>query len=390
MSRPNMRRLGVAAVSIALLVALVAAVYYAGPSATEPLQLSSSGQSAAILARAESEARNARALAHGSHATKDGRSERGDKTGAAKAPKTSSASDRQKLRNELKDMEDIRKIRTYSGGGSKIIAEAKREERRLKKLELKQEHAKAKEQQLAAKEAVLKAKEGETPKDSEHALAREEELSDCEPFCHMSASSEARNSAHTLLKKKQARERMQHRAELRLAREKEAAEERAHCIFCAHKEAAHDRSLSAKPGLGANLLKDSDMDVKTGRLHLPSLHAAQRAGHANAVAEAANTPRTLTVEDEDKINSAANTIALAMRGPEVDSKDVDREMMKMSASGTSWKALWGSGLKHSDLSSSEKSRFEYLAGRPVGHGDRLDNPLSAKTAANPFGDDFHY
>ena len=59
--------------------------------------------------------------------------------------------------------------------------------------------------------------------------------------------------------------------------------------------------------------------------------------------------------------------------------------------GTSWKALWGSGLKNSHLSGGAKSRFEYLAGRPMDRmASNLDDPLSAKAASNPFGDDFHY
>ena len=65
-------------------------------------------------------------------------------------------------------------------------------------------------------------------------------------------------------------------------------------------------------------------------------------------------------------------------------------MAKLRSSGTSWKALWGSGLRHSDLSKADKSRFTYLAGRSVSGEDRLDHPLSAKTAANPFGNNFHY
>jgi len=71
--------------------------------------------------------------------------------------------------------------------------------------------------------------------------------------------------------------------------------------------------------------------------------------------------------------------------------NVEITWMHQHMAGTSWKALWGSGLKHSDLSGKDKSRFQYLAGRPVDHLEgNLDNPLSATTAANPFGNNFHY
>ena len=94
---------------------------------------------------------------------------------------------------------------------------------------------------------------------------------------------------------------------------------------------------------------------------------------------------------QEKIDAAADQIATLMSSGNHDSSDVDREMAKIRTTGTSWKALWGSGLKHSDLSGADRSRFEYLAGRPVNRMEsNLDDPLSAKTAANPFGNNFHY
>jgi len=290
-------------------------------------------------------------------------------------------------------MEEMKNIRTYSGGGGKILAEAKQEEKTLKALaNLSAQRSKRQVKLKEHSKDVLK--EG-APKATEHALAREEELSDCAPFCDPGAESASRKAAHERLKKQEARQRMEQRAKLRRAKEEEQKEEQAHCLFCKPAASGHDR---AKRGADALLdnnlfkgLKDSDMDAKTGKLHMPSLHQAQVAGHEEKLDAAPRRHRKLTRNDDIKISRAADQIAAMMHSGDHDSRDVDREMAKMDKTGTSWKALWGSGLKNSHLSGGAKSRFEYLAGRPMDRmASNLDDPLSAKAASNPFGDDFHY
>ena len=141
--------------------------------------------------------------------------------------------------------------------------------------------------------------------------------------------------------------------------------------------------------LKASGLKDSDLDTKTGKLQMPSLHRAQRAGsHTDMLASG---PKETEDDAQKKIDAAADQIATLMSSGNRDSSDVDREMAKIRTTGTSWKALWGSGLKHSDLSGADRSRFEYLVGRPTNSMEsNLDDPLSAKTTSNPFGNSFHY
>ena len=93
----------------------------------------------------------------------------------------------------------------------------------------------------------------------------------------------------------------------------------------------------------------------------------------------------------DDICSYEVTIYVGINNVEITYVVAEITWMHQHMAGTSWKALWGSGLKHSDLSGKDKSRFQYLAGRPVDHLEgNLDNPLSATTAANPFGNNFHY
>ena len=385
----GMRRLGAAAAGALLVLAAVAAVW---SPASVPVALASSS----ILARAESEARSARKLEDGHSARDEGAAKAlGREKDGGHTSEEAALSKAKQLRNEMKDMQSIEKIRTYSGGGSKIVAEAKQEERRLRKLELAQQHAKARQQELAQRAVATASRETAPVHVSEHTLAREEELVDCEPFCHAGDISKRSQAEHAVLVKKEARERMKQRAERKRAAAEEAAEEQADCIFCKPKPAMRkDRGAIASPHLldTTNLLKDSDLNTRTGKLSLPSLHAAQAAGHAARTDElvAARPGRRLTHTDEDKINRAAALVASRMRTTSHDSRDVDREMAKLRSSGTSWKALWGSGLRHSDLSKADKSRFTYLAGRSVSGEDRLDHPLSAKTAANPFGNNFHY
>jgi hypothetical protein len=138
----------------------------------------------------------------------------------------------------------MQKIRTYSGGGSKILAEAQKEEKTLKALaDLKEAGGQHQQLKTARSKAALKEA---SPKATEHSLAREEELVDCEPFCDTQELSESRKAAHARLLKDQARQRMQQRAKLSKAKTEEAAEEQAHCIFC--KPAAVHHRLRALRG----------------------------------------------------------------------------------------------------------------------------------------------
>ena len=371
-----LRRAGTAAAAALALIAAVLVVGRGRAGGAREL-LDSNG----ILAAAESEARGAKALARGAAAPK---------AGLAAQPESRA----QELRQEVKDMAEMKNIRTYSGGGSKILAEAQKEEKTLKALASLSQASVQQQPQLKSAEAHAALKAA-PPKETEHALAREEELADCEPFCSTHALSQSRKAAHNELLKKQARQRMQQRAKLSKAKAEEAAEERAHCLFC--KPAATSR-LRAERGPGDLLdtrnllkisgLKDSDLDAKTGKLQMPSLHRAQRAAsHTDMLV---SRPKKMD-KAQEKIDAAADQIATLMSSGNHDSSDVDREMAKIRTTGTSWKALWGSGLKHSDLSGADRSRFEYLAGRPVNRMEsNLDDPLSAKTAANPFGNNFHY
>jgi len=370
-------------------VVLVVVAGNIGESAGETAILDSTR----ILARAESEAQGARELAHGHSAAAAGG---GHAHATTAKPKETRA---QMLREEVKDMAQMKNIRTYTGGGSKILAEAQNEEKTLKKLAALSQNGSTRRKQLESVTSNAALKEG-APKATEHALAREEELVDCEPFCNTGKIAKSRKVAHQQLQKAEARQRMQQRAKLSKAKQEEQAEEAAHCLFCKPiAPASRDRSLRSAGHLdlsnllkvsGVNGLKDSDLNAKTGKLQMPSLHAAQRAAHTNTLAEVPQRSKRTRVED-DKIDRAADQIATLMSSGNHDSADVDREMAKIRHTGTSWKALWGSGLKHSDLSGEDKSRFQYLAGRPEDHLEtNLDDPLSAKTAANPFGNNFHY
>ena len=260
-----LRRAGTAAAAALALIAAVLVVGRGRAGGAREL-LDSNG----ILAAAESEARGAKALARGAAAPK---------AGLAAQPESRA----QELRQEVKDMAEMKNIRTYSGGGSKILAEAQKEEKTLKALASLSQASVQQQPQLKSAEAHAALKAA-PPKETEHALAREEELADCEPFCSTHALSQSRKAAHNELLKKQARQRMQQRAKLSKAKAEEAAEERAHCLFC--KPAATSR-LRAERGPGDLLdtrnllkisgLKDSDLDAKTGKLQMPSLHRAQRA-----------------------------------------------------------------------------------------------------------------
>jgi len=190
---------------------------------------------------------------------------------------------------------------------------------------------------------------------------------------------------------------MNQREKMRRSQEEAQSELQAHCLFCKHTVVKRDRAqdgikaihlLDTTNLLKASGLKDSDM-TKTNQLQLPSLHAAQDAGRRSERTEAPRKLSKLTRSEEEKVEKAADQIATLMGSGSHDSSDVDKEMAKMQSRGTSWKALWSSGLKTS--SASVKARFQYLAGRPDDRMEsNLDDPLSAKTAANPFGDNFHY
>jgi len=380
----TMRRLGVSTAGAAMVVALVLAAGSMGRG-TETALLDST----TVLARAESQ-QGAKSLPSGHAAAST----------AAKPAAKRTETRAQVLRQEVKDMAEMKNIRTYSGGGSKILAEAQSEEKTLKKLATLSQSGTLRHKELGSvtSKAVLKTP---APKATEHDLAREEELVDCEPFCNTGKIAQSRKVAHQQLKKAEAQQRMQQRAKLSMAKQEAAAEESAHCIFCKpHAVTSRDRSQRSpghldlsnllKATSGLNNLRDSDLNAKTGKLQMPSLHSAQRAAHTNELAAVPRRGKMSRVED-DKIDRAADQIATLMSAGNHDSADVDREMAKIRTTGTSWKALWGSGLKHSDLSGKDKSRFQYLAGRPVDHLEgNLDNPLSATTAANPFGNNFHY
>jgi len=383
-----------------MVVALVLAAGSMGRDTRETALLDST----TILARAETQ-QGAKYLAS-SHAAASTAAKP-----AAKPTAKHAETRAQMLRQEVKDMAEMKNIRTYSGGGSKILAEAQSEEKTLKKLAALSQSGTSRRKQLESVTSKAVLKEG-APKATEHALAREEELVDCEPFCNVGKIAQSRKVAHQQLKKAEAHQRMQQRAKLSKAKQEAAAEESAHCIFCKpHAVTSRDRSQRSpghldlsnllKAASGLKNLRDSDLNAKTGKLQMPSLHSAQRAANTNQLAAAPRRSKMSRVED-DKIDRAADQIATLMSAGNHDSADVDREMAKIRTTGTSWKALWGSGLKHSDLSGQDRSRFsdlsgqdrsrfQYLAGRPVDHLEaNLDNPLYAKTAANPFGNNFHY
>ena len=319
------RRAGAALAGGVLVVVLVATVGYRSPSGDGKTALLGSSS---ILARAETEARSAKALAHGAGVSPTAR-RHGQSAQAGPAENKA-----RELRNEMKDMEDMKNIRTYSGGGGKILAEAKKEEKTLKALADLSAQRSKRRQKLEDAHSPAVLKEG-APKATEHALAREEELSDCAPFCDPGAQSQSRKEAHEKLQKEQARQRMERRAKLRRAKEEEQEEEQAHCLFCKPAASGHDR---AKRGAGALLdnnllkgLKDSDLDAKTGKLQMPSLHQAQGAGRQEALV--ARPQRKLTIEDHMKISRAADQIAAMMHSDRHDSRDVDREMAKMDKTG---------------------------------------------------------
>ena len=230
-----LRRAGaVAAAALALIVAVVVI----GRGARGPRVLLDSDNG--ILAAAESEARGARTLAGDAPAAK------ASESAVLRPVPTKTLSRAQVLQQEVKDMAEMQKIRTYSGGGSKILAEAQKEEKTLKALaDLKQTGGQQQHQQLKTAKSKAALKEA-SPKATEHSLAREEELVDCEPFCDTQELSESRKAAHARLLKDQARQRMQQRAKLSKAKTEEAAEEQAHCIFC--KPAAVHHRLRALRG----------------------------------------------------------------------------------------------------------------------------------------------
>jgi hypothetical protein len=228
-----LRRAGaVAAAALALIVAVVVV----GRGARGPRVLLDSDNG--ILAAAESEARGARTLAGDAPAAK------ASESAVLRPVPTKTLSRAQVLQQEVKDMAEMQKIRTYSGGGSKILAEAQKEEKTLKALaDLKEAGVQHQQLKTARSKAALKEA---SPKATEHSLAREEELVDCEPFCDTQELSESRKAAHARLLKDQARQRMQQRAKLSKAKTEEAAEEQAHCIFC--KPAAVHHRLRALRG----------------------------------------------------------------------------------------------------------------------------------------------
>jgi hypothetical protein len=228
-----LRRAGaVAAAALALIVAVVVV----GRGARGPRVLLDSDNG--ILAAAESEARGARTLAGDAPAAK------ASESAVLRPVPTKTLSRAQVLQQEVKDMAEMQKIRTYSGGGSKILAEAQKEEKTLKALaDLKEAGGQHQQLKTARSKAALKEA---SPKATEHSLAREEELVDCEPFCDTQELSESRKAAHARLLKDQARQRMQQRAKLSKAKTEEAAEEQAHCIFC--KPAAVHHRLRALRG----------------------------------------------------------------------------------------------------------------------------------------------
>jgi hypothetical protein len=228
-----LRRAGaVAAAALALIVAVVVV----GRGARGPRVLLDSDNG--ILAAAESEARGARTLAGDAPAAK------ASESAVLRPVPTKTLSRAQVLQQEVKDMAEMQKIRTYSGGGSKILAEAQKEEKTLKALaDLKEAGGQHQQLKTARSKAALKEA---SPKATEHSLAREEELVDCEPFCDTQELSESRKAAHARLLKDQAHQRMQQRAKMSKAKAEEAAEEQAHCIFC--KPAAVHRRLRALRG----------------------------------------------------------------------------------------------------------------------------------------------
>ena len=88
-------------------------------------------------------------------------------------------------------MAEMKNTRTYSGGGSKILAEAQKEEKTLKALASLSQASVQQQPQLKSAEAQAALKAA-PPKETEHALAREEELADCEPFCSTHELSQSR------------------------------------------------------------------------------------------------------------------------------------------------------------------------------------------------------
>ena len=227
-----LRRAGAAVAALAL----IAAVVVVGRGARGPRELLDSDNG--ILAAAESEAQGARKLA-GDYAPA-----KASESAVLRPVPTKTESRAQVLQQEVKDMAEMQKIRTYSGGGSKILAEAQKEEKTLKALaDLKEAGGQHQQLKTARSKAALKEA---SPKATEHSLAREEELVDCEPFCDTQELSESRKAAHARLLKDQARQRMQQRAKLSKAKTEEAAEEQAHCIFC--KPAAVHHRLRALRG----------------------------------------------------------------------------------------------------------------------------------------------
>jgi len=319
-----MRRLGVSAAGAAMVVVLVLAAGSMGRDTHETALLDST----TVLARAESQ-QGAKSLPSGpSTAAKP----------AAKRTETRA----QVLRQEVKDMAEMKNIRTYSGGGSKILAEAQSEEKTLKKLATLSQSGTLRHKELRSvtSKAVLKTP---APKATEHDLAREEELVDCEPFCNTGKIAQSRKVAHQQLKKAEAQQRMQQRAKLSMARQEAAAEESAHCIFCKpHAVTSRDRSQRSpghldlsnllKAASGLNNLRDSDLNAKTGKLQMPSLHSAQRAAHTNQLTAVPRRGKMSRVED-DKIDRAADQIATLMSAGNHDSADVDREMAKIRTTG---------------------------------------------------------
>ena len=349
------RQVGAAVAGVALVAFLVLAVGNRGSPGVVNVLVGSTD----ILARAESLEHSTRALAEGKTIVQALLKQHGDVSlkqqghahvtqsaledaNAVAKPKESAE---QELRHEISDMQQMKNIRTYIGGGGKIIAEAKHMEMQLKKM--MKDTSQAHSEKLKSSSAPSALKEGgggghKAALGTEHALARQEELVDCEPFCDTKALEKNRRKQHEQLLKKEARERMNQREKMRRSQEEAQSELQAHCLFCKHTVVKRDRAqdgikaihlLDTSNLLKASGLKDSDMNTKTNQLQLPSLHAAQDAGRRSELTEAPRKLSKLTRSEEEKVEKAADQIATLMGSGSHDSSDVDKEMAKMQSRG---------------------------------------------------------